>query len=127
LLIHCVPEPTVIGCRGVGSHESVVDDIIASIDLAMSRALIVIPNASAPSREHRLDAQQVCHLPRLENPALRVDQWNAFTAELEAAREISRTKNTASNIGEPVDVIERCLPQTGIVSGQVHRRNLHAI
>jgi hypothetical protein len=30
----------------------------------------------------------VFHLPGLENPALRVDQWNAFTAEIEPARKI---------------------------------------
>jgi len=33
--------------------------------------------------------QQVFHLPRLENPPLRVDQRNAVTAELEPAREIA--------------------------------------
>jgi hypothetical protein len=38
----------------------------------MSFSLIVIPDPSAPSWEYRLDAQQVCHLPRLENLALRV-------------------------------------------------------
>jgi hypothetical protein len=35
--------------------------------------LIVIPDPSALSREYRLDAQQVFHLPWLEDPALRVD------------------------------------------------------
>jgi hypothetical protein len=54
-------------------HKSVIDDIIARVDLAMSLALIVVPDPSAPSREYGLDAQQVFHLPRLEDPALRVD------------------------------------------------------
>jgi Asp-tRNA(Asn)/Glu-tRNA(Gln) amidotransferase A subunit family amidase len=53
----------------------------------MSLALIVIPDPSAPSREHGLDAQQVFHLPGLEDPALRVDQRNAFAAELKSDRE----------------------------------------
>ena len=95
-LLHRIPEPAVIRRVRVGAHECIVDDIIACVDLAMSLALIVIPDPSAPSREHRLDAQQVFHLPRLENPALRVDQRNAFTAELEPAREIGGIEHAAS-------------------------------
>jgi len=52
----------------------------------MSFTLVVIPDPSAPSREYRLDAQQVCHLPRLEDPALRVDQRNALAPELRTRR-----------------------------------------
>jgi hypothetical protein len=84
----------------------VIDDIIACVDLAMSLSLIVVLDPSAPSREYRLDAQQVCHLPRLENPALWVDQRNAFTAELEAAREIGGIQHTASEDREPINVAE---------------------
>jgi hypothetical protein len=51
----------------------VVDDIITRVDLAVSFALIVIPDPSTPSWEDGLDAQKVRHLPRLEDPALRVD------------------------------------------------------
>jgi hypothetical protein len=43
----------------------------------MGLALIVIPDLNAPSREHRLDAQEVFHLARLEDPAPWVDQRNA--------------------------------------------------
>jgi hypothetical protein len=57
----------------VGAHELVIDDIITRVDLAMSFTLIVIPDPSGPSREHRLDTQPVYHPPRLENPALRID------------------------------------------------------
>jgi hypothetical protein len=35
------------------------------------------------------------HLPWLEDPALRVDQPNAVTLELEAAREIGGIEHTA--------------------------------
>jgi hypothetical protein len=64
------------------------DDIITCVDLLVDLALIVIPDPSALSREHRLDAQKVFHLPGLEDPALWIDQRNAFTAEFEAEREI---------------------------------------
>jgi hypothetical protein len=55
----------------------------------MSLALIVIPDPSTPSREDGLDAQLLRHLPRLEDPTLRVDQRNALAAELELTRGIS--------------------------------------
>jgi hypothetical protein len=73
LLLHRIPEPAVIRRVRVGPHEGVVDNLVACVDLAISLALIVIPDPSAPSREDGFDAQQVCHLPRLEDPALRVD------------------------------------------------------
>jgi hypothetical protein len=99
LLLHRIQEPPVIRRVRVGARELGVDDIITGIDLAMSLALIVIPDPSAPSGEHRLNAQQVRHLPRLENPALRVDQRNAFTADLESAREIGGIQNPTSQGG----------------------------
>jgi hypothetical protein len=61
LLLHRILEPAVIRRVRVGAHELVVDDIITGIDLAMSLALIIVPDPSAPSGEHRLDAQQVFH------------------------------------------------------------------
>jgi len=70
LPLHRIPKPAVIRRVRVGAHECIVDDIIARVDLAMSVALIVIPDPSAFSREHRFDAQQVFHLPWLENAAL---------------------------------------------------------
>jgi hypothetical protein len=54
----------------------------------MSLALVVIPDPSALSREYRFNAQQVFHLARLEDPALRVDQRDALTAKFEPTREI---------------------------------------
>jgi hypothetical protein len=38
-------------------HEGVIDDIISGIDLLVDLTLIVIPDPSAPSREHRFNAQ----------------------------------------------------------------------
>src|SRR5438445_13061671 len=77
LALHRVPKPAVIWRVRVGAHELVVDDIITRVDLAVSFTLVGIPDPSTPSREDGLDAQQVRHLPRLADPALRVDQWNA--------------------------------------------------
>jgi hypothetical protein len=71
--------------------------LVARVDLAMSLALIVIPDPSTPSREDGLDAQQVRHLPRLEDPTLRVDQRNALAAELELTREISGIEGNCSS------------------------------
>jgi hypothetical protein len=53
----------------VRSHELVVDDIITRVNLAMSLALIVIPDPRASSWKHRLDAQEVFHLAGLEDSA----------------------------------------------------------
>jgi hypothetical protein len=39
---------------------------------------------------------QVCHLPRLENPVVRVDQREALTAKLEPTREIGGIQHPAS-------------------------------
>jgi hypothetical protein len=73
LLLHRIPEPAVIRGVRVGPHESIVDNLVARVDLAVSLALIVIPDPPALPREHRSDGQQPCHSPRLENPALWVD------------------------------------------------------
>jgi hypothetical protein len=61
-------EPAVIRRVRVGAHECVIDDIITGIDLLVDLTLIVVPNPSALSWEHRLDAQKVFHLPWPENP-----------------------------------------------------------
>jgi hypothetical protein len=95
LLLHRIQEPAVIRRVRVGAHECVVDDIITRVDLAMSLALIVIPDPSTPSREDGLNAQQVRHLSRLEDPALRVDQRDAVAVELEPTREILRGEYAA--------------------------------
>jgi hypothetical protein len=62
----------------------------------MGLALVVIPDPSASSRKHGLNAQQVCHLLRLENPAPGVDQRNALAPELKPAREIGGIQDAAS-------------------------------
>ena len=49
LLVHRIEEPAVIRRVRVGAHESVVDDIVPLVDLAMSLALILIPDPSTPS------------------------------------------------------------------------------
>jgi len=77
------------------------------VDLAMSLALIVIPDPSTRSREDSLDAQQVRHLPRLEDPALRVDQRNALAAELEADRKIGGVQHPTFQGIEPLHIFDR--------------------
>jgi hypothetical protein len=110
LLLHRTQEPAVIRRVRVGAHECVVDNLVARVDLAMSLALILIPDPSTSSREDGLDAQQVCHLARLEDPALRVDQRDALTAELESAREICGVENSASQRCKTADLVESRLP-----------------
>jgi len=81
----------------------------------MDLALIVIPDPSALSREHRFDAQEVFHLPGLEDSALRVDQRKLVAAELEPSREISGIEDAASGSGKPLHVIESCLAYLGVL------------
>jgi hypothetical protein len=88
LLPHRIQKPAVIRRVRISAHELVVDDIITRVDLAMSVALIVIPDPSAPSREHRFDAQQVFHLPGLEDPVLRIHEGNALAVEFKPTREV---------------------------------------
>ena len=106
LLLHRIQKPAVIRRVRISAHELVVDDIITRVDLAMSVTLIVIPDPSAPSREDSLDAQQVRHLPRLEDPALRVDQRNALAAELEPAREIAGIQHAVFQGIQPLHMVE---------------------
>jgi hypothetical protein len=72
----------------------------------MGLALIIIPDPSASSRKNGLNARQMCHLLRPENPAPRVDQRNAVAAELEAAQEIGGIEHAASYSSEPVHATE---------------------
>jgi hypothetical protein len=122
LLVHHIQEPAVIRRVRVGAHECVVDNLVARVDLVMSLALILIPDPSTSSREDGLDAQQVCHLARLEDPALRVGQRNALAAELEAAREIAGIQHAASKDNEPVHVLESRLAIIGETIGHYDRQ-----
>jgi hypothetical protein len=92
----------------------------------MGLALIVIPDPSTPSREHGLDAPQVCHLPRLENAAPWVDQRNAIPAEHEPSPKISGIEYAASESRKPVYMIESRLSQLGVLVGRVHRASTRA-
>jgi hypothetical protein len=74
----------------------VFDELITHVDLAMSLALIVISNASAPPREHRSDGQQPRDVPGFEDSALRIHEGNALAVELEPAREIGGIEHPAS-------------------------------
>jgi hypothetical protein len=91
---HGIPEPAVIRRIWVGAHECIIDYIIAGVDLLVSFTLIVIPNPSALSREHGSDGQQPCHLARLEDAALGVDERNALAAELKTAGQIGGIQDT---------------------------------
>jgi hypothetical protein len=88
------------------AHERVIDDFITGIDLLVDLPLIVIPDPPAVSWEHGFDAQQVFHLPWLENPALRVNQRNTFTTEFEAEREIGGIEHAASKSGQATYPVE---------------------
>jgi hypothetical protein len=77
----------------------VVDDIITRVDLAVSFALIVIPDPPTLPGEHGSDGEQPRHLPRLEDPALRVDQRNARATEIEPSRKIGGIEHPASQDG----------------------------
>jgi hypothetical protein len=96
LLLHRIPEPAVIRRVWVGAHKGVFDDIITRVDLAISLALIVIPDPPTVPREHGSDRQQVFHLARLEDTALRVDERYAVAAELKTAREIGGIEYSTS-------------------------------
>jgi hypothetical protein len=77
---HCIQEPAVIRRVRVGAHELVVDDIITRLDLAMSFALIVMPDPpSAPGNTVRMDSSPAI-LPRLEDPTLRIHEGDALAA-----------------------------------------------
>ena len=106
LLLHRIPEPAVIPRIRVRAHECVFDDIITHIDLAMSLALILIPNTSASPGEHGSDRQQMGHLPRLEDAALRVHEGHTLAAELEPGSEINGFEIPASPGSKPVHMIE---------------------
>jgi hypothetical protein len=106
LPLHRIQEPAVIRRVRVSAHELVFDDIIARVDLAMGLALIIIPDPSASSWKHGLNAQPVCHLLRLENPAPWVDQRNALTVTFEPTREIGGIQNAALQSSKPVYVVE---------------------
>jgi hypothetical protein len=62
----------------------------------------------------------VFHLPWLENPALWVDQRNAFAPELETARKTGGIQNSASQSSKPVYVVESRLTELSITAGGVH-------
>jgi len=102
LPLHRIQKPAVTRRVQVTAHGLVFDDIITHVDLAMGLALIIIPDPSASSRKHGLNAQQVCHLLWLENPEPRVDQRNALTVKFEPTREVGGIQHTASEDSEPV-------------------------
>ncbi|MGC1891636.1 MAG: hypothetical protein WA709_37095 [Stellaceae bacterium] len=108
--MHCIQKPAVIRRVQITAHELVFNDIITRADLAMGLALIVIPDPSAPPREHRLDAQQACHCRGLKTSALRVDQRNALSAKFELGREILRGEYAIMG-GESVHPIESRLEE----------------
>ena len=114
LPLHCVAQPPVIGCVRVGSHESIFDDIVAGVDLLVSLALILIPDAAALPREDRTDREETAHLARLEYATLRVNQRNTLAADLEAGEKIGRIGKAAISSGNAVYVIEGNLPQLSI-------------
>lgn len=68
--------PTSLSC----DHEQVpgkgiVDQLLASINLLVDLALIIIPNLAPPRREYGLHAQEIPHTSRLEDAATGIRQW----------------------------------------------------
>jgi hypothetical protein len=64
-------------------------------------------------------------LPGLEDPALRIDQRDALTAEIKPAREIGRIEHAALEESEPVYMVESRLAKLGVLACGVRRRDLH--
>jgi hypothetical protein len=116
------PAATGYRVRPVGSHESIVDDIVAGVDLLVGFALILIPDAAALPREDRTDREETAHLARLEYATLWVNQRNTLAAELEAGEKTGRIEKAAISSGNAVYVIEGNLLQLSIAWRRKHRR-----
>ena len=82
---------------------------------------LVILDPNAPSREDGFDAQQVCHLPGLEDAALRINQLKPLTLELESSGEMTRIENATTDGGEMAYLIQSRLSPLEIVGSGVHR------
>jgi hypothetical protein len=81
-VLHRLAEPAVIRRVRVSARELIVDDIITRVDLAMSLALVLIPDPPALSGKYGSDGQQPCYLPGFEDPALRIDEGNGLPSAL---------------------------------------------
>ena len=121
LFLHRLAQPAVIRRVRVGAHECVFDDFVAFVDLPMSLALIVIPDAPALSREHGADRKQAGHLPGLEDAALWVDERDALTVEPKAGGEIVGTQDATAENVEPVHLLEGRLPKLEVLCRGVGR------
>jgi hypothetical protein len=97
--------PAVIRRVRVATHECVLDDITTRIDLGMCLALVVIPDPPAAPGEHGSDGQERRHLPRLEDPALRLVRGIRSPPKSKPPA-IGGIENAASKGSESVDLIE---------------------
>ena len=73
----------------IGAHESISNGVHRRENLLMHIALIVVPHSPAWPRKHRLDRQEVFHLRRLENTALRTYQRYPLAPILKSGRQIA--------------------------------------
>ena len=118
-------QPTVVGRVRVGSHERVVDDLLAPVDLPMRFPLIVVPDLAAAFRHDGLDRQQESHLFRFEDATLRIDEGDARAVELETRLQ-QRRGQLVVDLGQPSEMFECCKTHPGVVGkkigGDSHRR-----
>ena len=77
---------------GLSFIKGVVDQLLATLDLLVHFALIVVPDLAPTRREYRAHAQQKALLLGLENPALRIDQRDSGAADRKAGPQIFRSQ-----------------------------------
>jgi hypothetical protein len=106
LLLHRIPEPTVVGRIRVAPHEGIVDEIVAGVDLLVGLALILIPDPAASTREHGADGQEPGHLTWFEDAALGVDEGNALAADLEPGPEIGGVEDATPERSKPIHMVK---------------------
>ena len=107
-----LPFPSPEG-EGLSPRKGTINRLVALEYLAMNLALVIVPYPSARLREDRLDRQQEPHLLRLEDAALRIDQWDTLALEVETWFQVRRGQNLMRLPKSP-NMLERCQAYTGI-------------
>jgi hypothetical protein len=74
--------------------------------LRVNLPLVVVPDTATLFGHHSLDRQESPHLFWFEDAALRIDERDAFSAELESAGELRRCQNFV-NFAQAADRIKR--------------------
>ena len=111
-------QPTVIGGFRVGTHKRVVDGFFTLIDLPMCFPLVVVPDLPASFGDDGLERQEEAHLPRLEDAAPRVNEWDARAFEVETRAQLCHSQLVA-DLGHLSDIFEGRKAHPGVVSEKV--------